>query len=142
ALAAVLFFGGWNGPIPIFRILGWAYEQGAIQWTWQGYIANLAGCLNVILKATFGVTVMMWVRWTLPRLRIDQVMTTCLKYCVPLATICFLGAMFWKLLEVPFVNDLAPYRGRTLAAVREDWVLKAGGSGFRVQGSGTEVESR
>ena len=39
---------------------------------------------------------MMWVRWTLPRLRIDQVMTTCLKYCVPLAAICFVGAMLWQ----------------------------------------------
>ena len=34
---------------------------------------------------------MMWVRWTLPRLRIDQVITTCLKYCVPIAAVAFLG---------------------------------------------------
>ncbi len=38
---------------------------------------------------------MMWLRWTLPRLRIDQVMTVCLKYCIPLAAAMFLGAMFW-----------------------------------------------
>ena len=38
-------------------------------------------------KAFLGVTVMIWVRWTLPRLRIDQVMTMCLKYCVPLAAV-------------------------------------------------------
>ena len=44
-----------------------------------------------------GVTVMMWVRWTLPRLRIDQVITTCLKYCVPIAAVCFLGATLWQL---------------------------------------------
>ena len=35
---------------------------------------------------------MMWLRWTLPRLRIDQVMTTCLKYCIPLAAAMFFGA--------------------------------------------------
>ena len=34
---------------------------------------------------------MMWVRWTLPRLRIDQVMTTCLKYCTPIAAVMFAG---------------------------------------------------
>jgi NADH-quinone oxidoreductase subunit H len=38
---------------------------------------------------------MIWIRWTLPRLRIDQVMTTCLKYCIPLAAAMFLGAMVW-----------------------------------------------
>ena len=127
ALAAILFFGGWNGPIPIFRILGWAYEQGATQWTIPGYIAQLAGCLNVILKAVVGVTVMMWVRWTLPRLRIDQVMTTCLKYCVPLAAICFVGALLVKLdwpFNWPSPHDLARQTyGRSFAEVRENWVL-------------------
>ena len=38
---------------------------------------------------------MMWLRWTLPRLRIDQVMTVCLKYCIPLAAAMFLGAMLY-----------------------------------------------
>jgi len=42
-LAAILFFGGWNGPIPIFRALGWAYEQGATVGTIGGYIAQVAG---------------------------------------------------------------------------------------------------
>jgi NADH-quinone oxidoreductase subunit H len=39
---------------------------------------------------------MIWVRWTLPRLRIDQVMTTCLKYCTPIAAVMFLGAAAWQ----------------------------------------------
>ncbi|MBC7856814.1 MAG: NADH-quinone oxidoreductase subunit H, partial [Pirellulaceae bacterium] len=74
--------------------------------------------------AVVGVVVMMWIRWTLPRLRIDQVMTVCLKYCVPLAAIFFIGALLWKLYEVPFVNDLAPHQGKHLADVRESWVLE------------------
>jgi len=123
-LAAILFFGGWNGPIPIFRIIGWSYEQGATEWNVLGYAAQLAGCLNLILKAVVGVTVMMWVRWTLPRLRIDQVMTTCLKYCVPLAAIFFVGAMLWKLYDVPSPHDGAKYTyGHPFAEVRENWVL-------------------
>ena len=40
---------------------------------------------------------MMWIRWTLPRLRIDQVITMCWKYCVPIAAFCFLGLMAWQL---------------------------------------------
>jgi NADH-quinone oxidoreductase subunit H len=126
ALAAILFFGGWNGPIPIFRILGWTYEQSAVDWRFTGYLAQVAGVLNLILKAVFGVTVMMWVRWTLPRLRIDQVMTTCLKYCVPLAAICFVGAMVWKLNDWPSPHNFArDTLGYAFADIRERWVYHA-----------------
>jgi NADH-quinone oxidoreductase subunit H len=126
-LAAILFFGGWNGPIPIFHMLGWAYEQGETTWRVTGYIAQVAGVMNFILKSVVGVTVMMWVRWTLPRLRIDQVITTCLKYCVPLAAICFVGAMLWKLDVILWgvsPHDWAPQTyGRSFADTRENWVL-------------------
>ena len=121
-LAAILFFGGWNGPIPIFQLAGFAHEQGAA-WSLPNHIANLAGCTNFLFKTVMFVIVMMWVRWTLPRLRIDQVMTTCLKYCVPLATICFIGAMVWQLNEWPSVNNLVPVHPQGKAYIRESWVL-------------------
>jgi NADH-quinone oxidoreductase subunit H len=121
-LAAILFFGGWNGPIPIFHWLGWSTSEN---W-WLLQIANLFGALNFIFKACLGVTLMMWARWTLPRLRIDQVMTTCLKYCTPLAAICFLGAVLWQLYVQWSPNDLAlgaPFKNRI--EVREQWVMRA-----------------
>jgi NADH-quinone oxidoreductase subunit H len=123
-LAAILFFGGWNGPIPIFEWIGPFLENtlgmsgGAVQ-----FIANLFGCANFIFKAVVGVTVMMWVRWTLPRLRIDQVITTCLKYCVPLAAFCFIGVVGWAYFGWWSPNDLIPSRPR--AAVREGWTLRS-----------------
>jgi NADH-quinone oxidoreductase subunit H len=119
-LAAILFFGGWNGPIPIFHALGWHWDPNATGWAFTtGVIANLAGCANFMLKAVIGVTVMMWVRWTLPRLRIDQVMTTCWKYCVPLACVGFVGVVFWQLFGVWSPNDIVP--AYTRGAVREHW---------------------
>ena len=121
-LAAILFFGGWNGPIPIFRVLDWTYQQGETAWRLSGFLANLGGCINFILKAVLGVTVMMWVRWTLPRLRIDQVMTMCLKYCVPLAAICFIGVLFWQVFSLPSPNHWIPAAAR--GAVREPWVVE------------------
>jgi NADH-quinone oxidoreductase subunit H len=124
-LCAVLFLGGWHGPIPVFDLLGWSYGQEDTAFRLTGYLANLGGCVNLILKGVIGVTVMMWVRWTLPRLRIDQVMTTCLKYCVPLAAICFVGVLAWQLLGLPGPNDLVPVTGNGAAGVREGWVLKA-----------------
>jgi NADH-quinone oxidoreductase subunit H len=90
-LAAVLFFGGWNGPFPITSWLGLTSANHPV----LGYIGNLFGLAGFLFKATLGVVIMMWARWTLPRLRIDQVMTTCLKYCVPIAAAMLLGAMLW-----------------------------------------------
>ncbi len=130
-LAAILFYGGWNGPVPIFSEIlpyltgwKWAYEQGETGWRVLGYVSQVAGVANFIFKSVLFVTLMMWVRWTLPRLRIDQVMTTCLKYCVPLAAFFFFGAMAWKLLEWPSLNNVARHHGQTLADVRENWVLE------------------
>ena len=124
-LATILFFGGWHGPIPIFGadILGWAYAPGATEWAFTGYLANLAGCINFILKAVVGVTVMIWVRWTFPRLRIDQVITTCLKYCVPIAAVCFLGALVWAALDIASPNDLDLMSSQPKSTVRENWVI-------------------
>ena len=99
-LAAILFLGGWNGPLPIFQWLGWSQSLGE-SLTLTGYLASLAGCLNVLFKGLVGVCVMMWVRWTLPRLRIDQVMTTCWKYCTPLVCATFIGVTLWLSYGLP-----------------------------------------
>jgi NADH-quinone oxidoreductase subunit H len=90
-LASTLFLGGWNGPLPITKWLGLAANPHPL----LAYLGNLLGMCNILAKATLGVVFMMWARWTLPRLRIDQVMTVCLKYCIPLAAAMFLGAMLY-----------------------------------------------
>jgi NADH-quinone oxidoreductase subunit H len=91
-LASILFLGGWHGPVPVGQWLGLTFEHGH----WYGIAGNVLGTLNVITKGVVGVTVMMWIRWTLPRLRIDQVITVCLKYCVPIAAVMFLCATTWQ----------------------------------------------
>lgn len=92
-LGVVLYLGAWNGPIPILEPI--AYQSLTEPFHWGGFLANVAGVANFIVKSTLLVTVMMWVRWTLPRLRIDQVMKTCLKYCMPIVCFTFLGATIW-----------------------------------------------
>jgi NADH-quinone oxidoreductase subunit H len=91
ALAAILFLGGWNGPIPVARLLHLTPETGIV----AGFIGNCLGLVNMLVKAYVGIAFMMSLRWTFPRLRIDQVMTTCLKYCLPLVSIMLAGAMLW-----------------------------------------------
>jgi NADH-quinone oxidoreductase subunit H len=122
ALAVILFFGGWHGPIPIFDWLGceWKPDAEVFSWDWfLGTIGNLAGVINFLGKSIVFVTIMMWVRWTLPRLRVDQVMTTCWKYCVPIGCICFVLITGWQLAGIPFINDIAPEKIR--GEIREGW---------------------
>jgi NADH-quinone oxidoreductase subunit H len=89
AIAASLFLGGWNtGLLPV-----------DLSNTFLGPIfGNLINALVFILKGWVGVFVMMWVRWTLPRLRIDQVMMTCLKYFLPISCVLLFGICVWQLL--------------------------------------------
>jgi NADH-quinone oxidoreductase subunit H len=113
-LASILFLGGWHGPIPVASALGLTFEHGY----WFGFAGNVLGTMNIITKGVIGVTVMMWVRWTLPRLRIDQVITTCLKYCVPIAAIAFLGATWW---QYQWPNGLVIGQSAAAYGVREQW---------------------
>ena len=138
-LAAALFFGGWNGPIPLCNwLFGWVGltpENSLI----AGLASHLVGVVVMLAKGFLGVTIMIWVRWTLPRLRIDQVMTTCLKYCIPLASAMFAGAVLWMYVfpagvifrhvpvELPVVRAVSTGAAGTTAAVQDKVTLASVG---------------
>jgi NADH-quinone oxidoreductase subunit H len=88
AVAAFFFFGGFESPLTA------ALPAGSV-------VHQVAAFLTITLKAFAGVFLMMWVRWTLPRVRIDQVMTLGYKYLTPLALLCVLGAGIWEALIAP-----------------------------------------
>lgn len=71
ALMAILFFGGWNSPFGDIM-------QGPI---W--------GVFWFVLKAMFFVFLQIWLRWTLPRLRVDQMMYLTWKVLLPISFVCF-----------------------------------------------------
>ena len=143
ALASIMFFGGWHGPVPLAEMLGYAGgDVSSAPWM-VAFLLNLLGFASLMLKSVFFVTVMMWVRWTLPRLRIDQVMTMCLKYCIPLASVMFIGAGIWKasggldgLTHSTLGFSIVP---RPMGEVREPWTLEA--MPLPVRGAAPSVEA-
>jgi NADH-quinone oxidoreductase subunit H len=89
ALAVILFLGGWW--------TGLGSLDAAVADNIHGFAAQLLGFVVLSTKTGVLVFVQIWIRWTLPRLRIDQVMLTCLKYLVPISCALFLGAVIWSL---------------------------------------------
>ena len=68
-------------------------------------------------KCTLLVLVMMWLRWSLPRLRIDQVMTVCLKYFLPISCGLVVGVCAWQLLVPSVVGEVVRYTLAGLTAL-------------------------
>jgi NADH-quinone oxidoreductase subunit H len=89
-IATLLFLGGWHtgvAPRELTELLGPS--------TFGFIVAGIINIVVFIAKCWLLVFVMMWVRWTLPRLRIDQVMMTCLKYFLPISCALLLGVSVW-----------------------------------------------
>jgi NADH-quinone oxidoreductase subunit H len=85
AIATILFLGGWLSPLPFFIL-------NALFGDYQ-LLTIIEGFGWFIAKILFLVFVMMWLRWTLPRYRVDQLMAVCWKVLLPisLATMLIIG---------------------------------------------------
>src|SRR5205823_3846215 len=86
-IGVILFLGSWNTPLPnlgVVKLADWTTGMG-----W--------GVIWILLKAMALVGVQMWIRWTLPRLRIDQLLNLCWKVLTPLAFACMIISGIWRL---------------------------------------------
>lgn len=66
-IAVVLFFGGWSSP-PL---------------PWSNYTEIVCFLFKVYLL----LMIMIWIRWTFPRVRFDQLLNFCWKYLIPFSLI-------------------------------------------------------
>lgn len=82
AVTACLFFGGYNYPG-----MGWVQTQliGVFGNNAGHNVATLIGIGAMFTKILFGIFFFMWVRWTVPRFRYDQLMNLGWKGLIPLA---------------------------------------------------------
>ncbi|MFN0242638.1 MAG: NADH-quinone oxidoreductase subunit NuoH [Planctomycetota bacterium] len=86
-VAAIFFLGGFESPVT---------HLARVQFGEGHFVYEVVAGSVLVVKSMFGVFLMMWLRWTLPRVRIDQVMSMGYKYLTPLALVCVLGAGIWE----------------------------------------------
>jgi NADH-quinone oxidoreductase subunit H len=94
-IAILLFLGGWHTGFALVDISDWL--TAVTGQAWAGVLGNVFNVVVFIVKCWLLVFVMIWVRWTLPRLRIDQVMMACLKYLLPISCVLLLGVSVWQI---------------------------------------------
>jgi NADH-quinone oxidoreductase subunit H len=75
-ILAVLFFGGYNYPG-----MGWILDHCGVN------VANILGMIALFMKLCGFIFFIMWVRWTIPRFRYDQLMHLGWKILIPLAIV-------------------------------------------------------
>jgi NADH-quinone oxidoreductase subunit H len=97
AVAVTLFLGGWQ--VPFVGPGVYAAARGAAAIPAAGWWGLQVLSLVVFVLKTFAImNLIIWIRWTLPRIRVDQMMSLCWKYLVPFAFACFVGTLFWQIL--------------------------------------------
>lgn len=79
ALSTILFLGGWASPFAFESI----------------YLTNFIQVLIFLSKVFILVFIIIQLRWTLPRVRIDQLMTICWTYFVPISLVVVLFTAIW-----------------------------------------------
>lgn len=94
-VAVSLFLGGYQVPFNLGgdTLIGQALQLGAF-----------------FTKTFILYYIVIWIRWTLPRIRVDHVMTICWKYLTPIALFNLVGAAIWMVV----------FKGQSL------WILISG----------------
>lgn len=89
-LASILFLGSWNTPLPNLGDFKLAEYTTGFGW----------GIFWLFSKAFILIFIQMWIRWTYPRLRVDQLMTLCWKYLTPFSLVLLILCALWRLVLV------------------------------------------
>jgi len=96
-VAVILFLGSWNTPLPNMGTVTFANWTTGKVGAWSG---NLWGIFWLLSKTLLLLYTQIWIRWTYPRLRVDQLMHLCWKVFTPIALALVLLSGIWRLLMI------------------------------------------
>ena len=87
AVFVLLFVGGWNPLpwVPLSSLVHWLHDVTGWEFTLQPLFVGVLSILIFLGKVLAMIFFFMWVRWTVPRFRYDQVMEIGWKKLLPLA---------------------------------------------------------
>jgi len=125
AVAVTLFFGGWQVPFAGPEVFAAARGTGPLPGLgWWGL--EVLSMAVFVVKTLLVLNLIVWIRWTLPRIRIDQMMTLCWKYLVPFAFVAFVATLLWVMLvaRVPEVATASGIALTVAAAVMAAFFLR------------------
>jgi NAD(P)H-quinone oxidoreductase subunit 1 len=84
-LVAVIYLGGWESPIPVGLLANWLGVSESTPWL-QVITASL-GIVMTLFKAYLMVFLAVLLRWTVPRVRIDQLLDLGWKFLLPVSLV-------------------------------------------------------
>lgn len=92
---SVLYLGGWSFPVPVEWVASWIGVSETTPWL-QVITASL-GIMMTVLKAYLLVFLAVLLRWTVPRVRIDQLLDLGWKFLLPISLVNLLVTAALKL---------------------------------------------
>ena len=91
-MTAIVFLGGWLSPV------AGLLDMAGVPAGWYYLSGPLWGIFWIFIKVATLIFIMMWFRWTFPRMRPDQLMYTAWKVFIPFALVNIFLVGIWELI--------------------------------------------